>query len=229
MSDADLKTDEPREDRAKPGSFRARSLALQRATLHSAARYSIFVRVMKGALPVAALGLGIAVLAYALQPREPARVALTFGRVGEVKGDLAMQNPKLTGTDDNGLPFTITAASASQVERGSNSVRLTEVTADFTTKEGTSVRVTARQGTIDTEQRLFDISGGIHLVSSDGYDVRTEAAHADLNAGTVHGETRVEADGAFGHIGADRFAFNNKTRKLQFNGNVKMLLRKATR
>lgn len=217
------------EGRAKPGSFRARNAALQRATLHSAHRYSVFVRVMKGALPMAALGLGIAVLAYALQPREPARVALTFGRVGEVKGDLGMENPRLTGTDDNGLPFTITAASATQVGRGSDTVRLADVTADFTTKDGATVRVTAREGVVDTQQRLFDVAGGIHLVSSDGYDVRTEIAHADLKAGTVHGENRIEADGKFGHAGADRFAFDRQTQKLQLSGHVKMLLHKATR
>jgi lipopolysaccharide export system protein LptC len=230
MPETDMKDDEGETDlRTRPGSFRARATGSPRATLMSARRYSIFVKVMKGALPGAALALGIAVFVYALQPRDPAHVAFTFEKVGEVKGDLAMARPRLIGTDDQGLPFVVTAASASQASPGSDSVRLTDVVADFTMKDGSLVHLVASKGVVDTKARLFDLSGGIHLTSNDGYDMRTEAASADLNAGTVRGATRIEADGKFGHIGADRFTFNRTTRKVQFNGHVQMLLRRATR
>ena len=51
-----------------------------------------------------------------------------------------------------------------------------------------------------------------------------QAAVADLKAGTMHGENGIEAQGAFGHIKAQRFALNRETKQLRFSGNVQMLL-----
>lgn len=206
-------------------SYRTREWRISpRATLLSARRYSVFVRFMKGALPVAAVALGAAVLIYALQPREPGRLALTFERMGRVEGDLAMIKPRLSGTDDDGLPFLVTAASAIQEGRGSDRVRLVEVVAEISLKDGTALHVTAASGTVDTKTHVLEVSGGMRLVSKDGYDARTQSAVADLKSGTVHGENGIEAQGNFGRITAERFALNRDSRQLRFSGNVRMLL-----
>jgi lipopolysaccharide export system protein LptC len=205
-------------------SYRALQFRISpRATLATVRRYSIFVAFMKGLLPVTALGLGIAVLAYALQPRDNNRMALTFERMGSIENDLAMVSPRLTGTDDEGFPFIVTAASAVQEARGSDKVRLEAVNADITLREGT-IHVEAARGLVDTRTHQLDVSGGIRVTSDDGYDARTPAAMADLKAGTVRGENGIEATGAFGRITADRFTMNRATRQLRFTGNVRMVL-----
>src|SRR4051812_42995719 len=94
----------------------------QRETISQGRRQSTFVRIMKRALPLAALALALAVLGYALQPRDTARVSMSFERMGTIENDLAMVNPKLTGTDDKGLPFTVTAAQAVQEGKGAERV-----------------------------------------------------------------------------------------------------------
>src|SRR5262245_58996407 len=194
-----------------------------RETLDKIRRYSVFVTFMKGALPAAAFGLAIAVLVYAVQPRETNRVALTFERVGTIDNDLAMVMPRLTGLDDDGFPFVVTAGTAVQESRGSDMVRLEDVIADITMREG-KLHVEAARGLVDTRQHLLDVSGGIRVTSDDGYDARTPAAKADLKAGTVRGENGIEATGAFGRITAERFTMNRATRQLRFTGNVRMLL-----
>jgi lipopolysaccharide export system protein LptC len=205
-------------------SYRALQFRISpRATLATIRRYSIFVAFMKGLLPVSALGLGIAVLVYALQPRDNNRMALTFERMGSIENDLAMVSPRLTGTDEEGFPFIVTAASAVQEARGSDKVRLEGVNADITLREGT-IHVEAARGLVDTRTHQLDVSGGIHVTSDDGYDARTPAAKADLKAGTVRGENGIEATGAFGRITADRFTMNRATRQLRFTGNVRMVL-----
>ncbi len=205
-------------------SYRALQFRISpRETLATIRRYSIFVAVMKRALPVAAVGLGIAVLVYAMQPRDTNRMALTFERMGKIENDLAMVMPRLTGIDDDGFPFVVTAATAVQEARGSDMVRLEDVTAEISLKEG-KLHVEAERGVVDTRQHLLDVSGGIRLTSEDGYDVRTPAAKADLKSGTVRGENGIEATGAFGRITADRFSMNRDTRQLRFTGNVRMLL-----
>jgi lipopolysaccharide export system protein LptC len=215
-------TDKP--SRRSVVSYRALQFRISpRETLATIRRYSIFVAVMKRALPVAAVGLGIAVLVYAMQPRDTNRMALTFERMGKIENDLAMVMPRLTGIDDDGFPFVVTAATAVQEARGSDMVRLEDVTAEISLKEG-KLHVEAERGVVDTRQHLLDVSGGIRLTSEDGYDVRTPAAKADLKSGTVRGENGIEATGAFGRITADRFSMNRDTRQLRFTGNVRMLL-----
>ena len=206
-------------------SYRAREWRISpRATLISARRYSVFVKFMKGALPIAALALGVAVLAYALQPRDLGRMALTFERLGRVEGDLAMIKPRLTGVDNDGLPFVITASRATQESRGSDRVRLEDVGADISLKDGTALHVTAGQGVVDTKTHVLEVSGGMHITSQDGYDAKTQSAVADLRAGTVHGEHGVDAEGAMGHVRADRFALNRDSKQLKFDGHVHMII-----
>jgi LPS export ABC transporter protein LptC len=191
-------------------SYRAREWRISpRATLISARRYSVFVKFMKGALPMAALALGM---------------AMTFERLGRVEGDLAMIKPRLTGVDNDGLPFVITASRATQEARGSDRVRLEDVGADISLKDGTALHVTAGKGVVDTKTHVLEVSGGMHLTSQDGYDAKTQSAVADLKAGTVHGEHGIEAEGSMGRITAQRFALNRETRQLKFDGNVHMII-----
>ena len=205
-------------------SYRALQFRISpRETLATIRRYSMFVTVMKGALPAAALALAIAVVVYAVQPRDANQIALTFERMGKIENDLAMVMPRLTGVDDDGFPFVVTAATAVQESRGSDLVRLEDVAADITLPEG-MLHVEAARGVVDTRQHLLDVSGGIRLTSEDGYNARTPAAKADLKAGTVRGENGIEATGAFGRITADRFTMNRATRQLRFSGNVRTLL-----
>jgi lipopolysaccharide export system protein LptC len=217
--------DKPKHRSGIAASYRAREWRISpRATLLSARRYSVFVKFMKGALPMAALALAVVVLVYVLQPRETGRMALTFERLSRVENDLAMIKPRLSGTDDDGLPFMVSAASAMQEGRGSDRVRLEGVVADISLKDGGALHLTATKGVVDTKRHLLEVSNGIHVTSQDGYDARTESAKADLKAGTLHGESRIEAEGKFGRVTADRFALNRETRQLQFSGNVQMLI-----
>jgi lipopolysaccharide export system protein LptC len=196
----------------------------QRETLDQAERYSTFVRVMKRALPLAALALALAVLGYALQPRDAGKVSMTFERIGTIENDLAMVNPKLTGTDDKGLPFTVTAAQAVQEGRGAERVRLEDIRAELSLEDGTVLNITAAKGVVDTRARQLDISGGIRFVSADGFTAETETAKADLKTGIVSGTVPVTADSKFGRVTAQGFSFEKDTKKLQFRGNVRMLV-----
>ena len=131
----------------------------------------------------------------------------------------------MTGVQTCALP--ISATSAVQESRGSDKVRLENVTADITLNDGGALHVTAAKGVVDTKRYLLDVSGGIHLTSDDGYDARTASAVADLKAGTVRGDKQIDAQGKFGHITAQRFALNRDTRQLRFSGNVRMLLNRV--
>jgi LPS export ABC transporter protein LptC len=141
-----------------------------------------------------------------------------------VEDYLTMVKPQLTGTDDDGLPFKVTAASAVQIAPGSDTIRLQDVIADIALKDGRTLHVVAAKGLADTKNHHLEVSGGIHLTSNDGYDAKTESASADLKTGTIKGDSPIEASGTFGHVTARRFALNKTNGKLQFSGNVHMVL-----
>jgi lipopolysaccharide export system protein LptC len=227
-----METAQPEETTAQPEArfpYRARDWRISpRATLLHARRYSAFVKVMKGALPMAALALGIVVLAYSLQPRDQASLSLTFESMAQIEGDLTMIKPRLSGTDENGRPFVVTAGSASQQARGSDLVRLKDIAADIGLNGGMPIHVTAAAGVMDTKSHKLDISGGIRVVSEDGYDASAASAVADLRAGTVRGENGIRAHGGFGELTAERFTFEGDTRRMRFSGRVRMLLNTAT-
>jgi lipopolysaccharide export system protein LptC len=201
--------------------------AIPRETLHQARRYSSFVRFMKRILPLAALVLAIAVIGYAVQPRDTGQMALTFERMGAIENDLAMINPRLTGTDDNGLPFVVTASSALQLGPESERVQLENVNADLVLEDGTELNVIAAQGVIDNQTQTLDFYGGIELTTGDGYTAETETARADLRQGIVHGESPIAARGAMGNLTAQSFAFERQSGMLHFFGDVRMDLNGA--
>ncbi len=199
---------------------------LPRETVSNARRYSLFVKVMKGALPAAAAGLGIAVLSYALQPRDNGRMAMTFEQIGRLEGDLTMVRPRLSGIDDDGHPFVVTAASAVQVGRGSDKVRLEDVIADLSLEDGSTLHVSAADGVVDTKTYVMDVNG-VHVTSPEGYAAQTATAHADLKAGIMNGESPIEGAGEAGTLRADRFAIDREARQLRLSGNVHMVLKPA--
>jgi lipopolysaccharide export system protein LptC len=199
-----------------------------RATLHQAERYSAFVRFMKRVLPLGALAVGLAVLLYAVQPRDNGQVAMTFESMGSIEDDLAMINPRLTGTDDNGLPFIVTAAAAVQLGASTERVRLRDVKADLTMEDGTLLTVTAADGIVDNSTQTLDVSGGIRMTTADGYSAETERATADLRQGLVRGDAPVTAEGAMGTLTADGFTFEREIGMLTFIGNVRMQVHEAT-
>lgn len=202
--------------------------AQPRETLHQARRYSAFVRFMKRILPLVALVLAIAVLGYAVQPRDSGQLAMSFERMGAIENDLAMINPRLTGTDDNGLPFVVTATSAVQLGPTSERVRLENVNADLVLEDGTELNVIAAQGVIDNQTQTLDIYGGIELSTADGYTAETESARADLRQGIVQGDTPVTAQGAMGILTAQSFTFERSSGMLHFAGDVRMQVSGST-
>jgi lipopolysaccharide export system protein LptC len=170
-----------------------------RETLHQARRYSAFVRFMKRILPLAALGLAIAILAYAVQPREGGQ-----------------------------MPFVVTATSAVQLGPAAERVRLENVNADLVLKDGTELNVIAAQGVIDNQTQTLDFYGGIQLSTADGYTAETDSARADLRQGVLHGESPVAVQGAMGSLTAQGFTFERSSGMLHFTGDVRMEVSRST-
>jgi lipopolysaccharide export system protein LptC len=182
----------------------------QRATVTDVQRYTRFVVIMKRALPMAAVTLLAAVLAYSLQPRlqNSKNMAITFRNLHILNNDLMMTKPRLTGVDGNGKPYVVTAEDAIQDPHNSKRAQLHKVEADMTLKTGEWVNLTATRGQLDEGKQLLWLAGVIDVYSDNGYEVHTTAANIDLVTGNVVGKRYVTGLGPFGTFRADSFVID---------------------
>ncbi|HEY1614161.1 MAG TPA: hypothetical protein VGF97_10765 [Rhizomicrobium sp.] len=200
--------------------------ARTRTSARQAERYSRFVVIMKRALPLAAAALIAAVVVYALQPRQQSRdrVAMTFQRLGIVNNDLAMMQPRLTGEDNAGNPYVVTADQAIEDRLNVKRARLKNVEGDETTKSGSWVAATATTGLLDGTAHRLDLAGAIALYTDAGYELHTSAAAVEMRAGTISGNRAVSGQGPLGTFKADKFKIERAAKRVFLYGNVHMTL-----
>jgi len=198
--------------------------ARARSTAMDALRYTRFVGVMKRALPVAAFAIIAAVLAFFFVARQPAKVSMTYEKLGSIENDLAMIKPRLTGADGEGNPFVITADAAIQDAKNPKKARLRKVEADLALDKNGWVNADAANGVVDMRAGSLELSGGINVFSDAGYALHSQSASLDLNKWIVHGHNEVTGQGPLGTIRADQFHYDRDNHQLTLDGHVRMTL-----
>ncbi len=181
--------------------------------------YTRFVRIMKVMLPLVACSLIVLVVIYSSQGRE-AKVKIYATETGSVDKDRQLVNPKLTGTDGRGQPFTVTAKGATQVPGKARRLTIDEVTADITMQDKSWVQVGAIKGELDVEGKTLDLSDSINIYSDQGYECHTEAARYDFGSGLLKGDAPIKCQGPMGLFTAKRFEGLRDPRVLRFMGGV---------
>ena len=221
-----------------------------RTSVHDAQRYTRFVGIMKKVLLATAVALLLAVLAYALQPRDPKQYAMTFERMGHIANDLTMVKPRLMGSDSDGSPFVVTAEKAVQDAHNIHHAHLSNVEADLTAKDGAWYNMNAPSGFLDSDAQKLWLNGKLALFSDAGYELHTDAAFVDLapscdpktgrpmsakppRAGkpaprcantTIRGNHAVTGQGPLGTLRADAFHIEKAAKHMFLDGHVKMVL-----
>jgi len=198
--------------------------ARTRDTALNALRYSRFVTVMKRALPIAAGALIAIVMIFALLPRQSDKLSFAYERMGHIDNDLAMLKPRLTGSDQSGNPFVITADAAVQQGANARKVALRKVEADLTLEKDRWLNASATQGLVDMDKGALTLTGGIAMYSDDGYELHTERANVDLRKGIFHGPGRVTGQGPLGTLRADNFELDRNSKQISLHGHVQMTI-----
>ena len=196
--------------------------ARARGTALDALRYSQFVALMKRALPLAASVVLVAVLVYSFIPRQPDRMTMTFQSRSTFENDLSMVKPRLTGVDDDGNPFVITADIAIQDPKNIHRGNMKNIQADMTLDNGRWLNTTATEGAFDMDRGTLNLRKGIALFTDDGYELHTASVDVDMKKGQFHGPGTVTGHGPFGTMRADRFDVDHKKQLLHLTGNVHM-------
>jgi lipopolysaccharide export system protein LptC len=185
------------------------------------ARRRLMITVTKFFLPVVALALLGTIAAWPELDRanNAARVALR--RMGEIDGAEVI-DARYHGVDDQGRPYTLTAATATQA--GPEKVDLTTPYGDMTLQNGTWMTMRSKLGVFVQHANLLDMWKDVVLYRDDGTTMYTQSMSMDLKNGAAAGAQPVHAEGPFGTLDAQGFALVDKGSVIQFTGPAKLVL-----
>jgi lipopolysaccharide export system protein LptC len=198
-----------------------------RADLQQTERYTRFVVIAKRVLLGIAAVLLAAVLIYTLQSRQKNGAdyaKFAFKSIEIMGNDLAMTSPRLTGVDESGDPYIVTAEVAIQDRLNAKHARLKNVQGDVTLKGGTWVTGTAPSGFLDATRKLLTLTGPVNVFSDNGYEAHTTAALINMDTGMITGDREVTGQGALGTFRADRFKIDRDKKLVYLYSNVRMTI-----
>lgn len=188
-------------------------------------RHSRFVSMMKVVLPLGAMALLVIVLFYSGIFDSRDRLDISFREISTFNNDLRMVSPRITGLDKSGMPYLLTADTATQAKDQPSHVALDNVQADLKLSGDTDwVSLISTAGMLDTETEVLDLRQKIDIYTSSGYEFHATSARVDFRNGTVVSDTPVHGHGPMGTLRADRMTAHNGERKIRFNGHVKVLI-----
>jgi len=141
-----------------------------------------------------------------------------------VNDDLAMLKPRLSGTDNEGDPYLVTAEEAIQDKADSKRATLKKVQGDVTLKDGTWISTIAPRGVLDAKNRRLVLQGPISVYSDSGYELHTASADVDMRDAMIVGNDAVSGQGPYGIFRADRFKIDRRSRQVFLYGNVRMTI-----
>lgn len=187
--------------------------------------YSLFVSSMKVVLPALAAGLVLLVIAWPQLMPDVSRSGLDFAKIARDHAKtLNMLNARYSGVDENNQPFTIAADLATQSPDNEDMVELQHPKADIKTNEGDQVGLSARVGHYDRKAETLDLTGKVHLVHDDGFDIVTEQATISLKDGSAAGDMAVTGQGPSGELESEGFRLRERGQVIVFTGQSRLLI-----
>ncbi len=191
-------------------------------TARRIARRRVLITLTKWLLPLAAMTLLALVALWPELERTAIDARIAGGRLtGEVEGG-HMVDVRYNGVDEKGRPYTVTAASARQMD--SDRIALTVPKGDITLENGTWLMVSARNGTFVQKVNQLDLVNEVTLYRDDGTTLHTSSASVDMKAGAADSASPVHVEGPFGVLDAQGFMLTDKGTAIDFSGPAHLVL-----
>lgn len=199
---------------------RDRAAAPRAEAFARAERGSRRVRQLRIALPLASLALVLMVAGIGAVTR----IELSF-QIGDVRisaDGLAMDAPKLSGSDGKGRTYRVTADSAVQDLGDPRIIRLKGISATVTEADGREARFAAAAGVYDAGGQMLQLTEGITIRSSEGATADLQHASIDLETGEVESDAPVAFSSSLGSIEAQGMSVEERGDAVRFTDGVKM-------
>jgi lipopolysaccharide export system protein LptC len=187
------------------------------------ARRRIVITLIKLMLPAGALLLLASLALWPEISRLTDNARVSYQRISRDAGGTTLTNARYRSVDDHGRPYTVTAATARQVD--DNRINLTTLKGDITLTDGTWLMVRSDHGVYLQHGDQLDLAGNVVLYRDDGTTVTTATASVDLKNGAAAGAEPTHAEGPFGTLDAQGgFTVTDKGAAIQFTGPAHLVL-----
>jgi lipopolysaccharide export system protein LptC len=196
----------------------ARQAAFRRAMNHSRR-----VRVLKLALPAAALAIAAGFIGYSYIS-VPGSVSFDVSESAYANGKLVMANPQLDGYTKENRPYSMSATRALQHTDNTSVVELEGIDAKVPVGAEKIAMIGAEHGVYNREKNTLNIPTAITVKTNDGTSVLLKSAYLDMLKGLLRTKEPVSITMAGVHLEANSMHVLENGHVLVFDKNVKMRL-----
>lgn len=191
--------------------------------------YSLFVWVMKFALPLVALAI-VGILIVRLSSNNSQHQSLSALPAAEktTPGQIELVQAKYEGIDEQGRPYTVTADKATRAVNAPDSVSFINPVADITLADKTWVAVKAKTGTFDHKNETLDLKDDVAVFHDSGYEMHTQSIQINLKQKTASASQAVQAQGPIGTIAAQNMSVQDQGDMIIFGGPATLTLLKLS-
>lgn len=181
------------------------------------------VQILARWLPGAVGVVAAAMLLGPLFPRGEISFLLDRNKVATTSERVRVNNAMYRGEDDEGRPFTVTAASAVQVSAADPVVRMQGLVARILMADGPA-ELSAEGGAYDFERDSVDVAGPVTFTAADGYRMTTGHVAIDLKGQRVVGDGGVNGAIPAGTFSAQRLVADLNARTIALEGNARLIM-----
>jgi lipopolysaccharide export system protein LptC len=216
MSDLSLQSPPPRrrEFRYDPSEIRGDEVYVE------ARRHSGLVRWLKIILPATAVACIVAfVVAIRIVTGDIAELFSLAGVTMDTKS-LIMEKPHLSGFKGTEHSYEVVAERAVQDLANPKVARLEGIKAEFGLTADVKVNLTATAGVINTDTEKLQLTDGIKVSSTNGYEARLDSAHVDFKTKELTSEGMIEISATEGLVRAHTLHVGEDGKKIMFGGGV---------
>mgnify|MGYP000095981549 CR=1 FL=1 len=181
------------------------------------------IRVLARWLPGAVGVVAAAMILGPLFPRGEISFLLDRNKVATTEDRLVVANAMYRGEDNEGRPFTVTAANAVQVSAADPVVRMKGLVARLLMKDGPA-ELAAQGGRYDYDREAVDVDGPVTFTAADGYRMTTGHVAIDLKGQRVLGNGGVNGAIPAGTFSAERLVADLNARTIALEGNARLVM-----
>lgn len=181
------------------------------------------IRILARWLPGAVGVVAAAMILGPLFPRGEISFLLDRNKVATTEDRLVVANAMYRGEDDEGRPFTVTAANAVQVSASDPVVRMKGLVARILMGDGPA-ELAAQGGSYDYDREALDVEGPVTFTAADGYRMTTAHVAIDLKGQRVVGDGGVDGAIPAGTFSAERLVADLNARTIALEGNARLVM-----
>lgn len=197
----------------------AQGIAAAAEAYRLATRHSARVRVLKIALPVVAIIIGVVfIIVSIVRTYLPSDLQVESATIED--GKIVMRNPAISGRNKDGVSYSMKAERALQDMKQPDVLTLENIKAKMPVNESTIAEVVATTGVYDRGKNLLDMTAPFTISLNTGLEAAFRSAHLDIDGGSMSSEEPVSIRSREASIVAQSLRMTDKGRVVVFEGKV---------